>query len=110
MHTSEIDVDLARSERTKEEVYAHIRARLSVLPVSVSIGQPIAHRLEHMLSGVQAQIVVKLFGEDLDTLRSQAEALRARLEPIAGLVDLRVEKQVLIPQLKDNKLLGIGLE
>jgi HME family heavy-metal exporter len=100
VHNSEIDVDLARSARTKEEVYAHIRARLSVLPVSVSIGQPIAHRLEHMLSGVQAQIVVKLFGEDLDTLRSQAEALRARLEPIGGVVDLRVEKQVLIPQLR----------
>jgi HME family heavy-metal exporter len=100
VHNSELDVDLARSVRTKEEVYAHIRARLAVLPVSVSIGQPIAHRLDHMLSGVQAQIVVKIFGEDLDTLRAQAEALRARLEPIAGLVDLRVEKQVLIPQLK----------
>jgi HME family heavy-metal exporter len=100
VHNSEIDVDLARSERAKEEVYAHIRAKLSLLPVSVSIGQPIAHRLEHMLSGVQAQVVAKVFGEDLDTLRSQAEALRARLEPIAGLVDLRVEKQVLIPQLK----------
>jgi HME family heavy-metal exporter len=100
VHNSEIDVDLARSARTKEEVYTHIRAKLAVLPVSVAIGQPIAHRLEHMLSGVQAQIVVKLFGEDLDTLRSQAGALRARLEPIPGLVDLRVEKQVLIPQLR----------
>jgi len=100
VHNSEIDVDLARSERSKEEVYAHIRAKLAVLPVSVSIGQPIAHRLEHMLSGVQAQVVAKVFGEDLDTLRSQAEALRTRLEPIAGLVDLRIEKLVLIPQLK----------
>ena len=100
VHNSEIDVDLARSARSKEEVYAHIRAKLAVLPVSVSIGQPIAHRLEHMLSGVQAQVVAKVFGEDLDTLRSQAEALRTRLEPIAGLVDLRIEKLVLIPQLK----------
>jgi HME family heavy-metal exporter len=100
VHNSEVDVDLARSARSKEEVYTHIRAKLAVLPVSVSIGQPIAHRLEHMLSGVQAQIVVKVFGEDLDALRTHAEALRARLEPIPGLVDLRVEKQVLIPQLK----------
>jgi HME family heavy-metal exporter len=100
VHNSEIDVDLTRSGRTKEEVYAHIRAKLAVLPVSVSIGQPIAHRLEHMLSGVQAQIVAKLFGDDLDTLRAQADALRARLEPIPGVVDLRVEKQVLIPQLR----------
>jgi HME family heavy-metal exporter len=100
IHNSDIDIDLARSARTKEEVYAHIRAKLAVLPVAISIGQPIAHRLEHMLSGVQAQIVLKVFGEDLDTLRSLAEALRARLEPIFGIVDLRVEKQVLIPQLK----------
>ena len=100
VHNSELDVDLARSARAKEDVYQHIRAKLAVLPVSVSIGQPIAHRLDHMLSGVQAQIVVKVFGENLDALRTQAEALRARLEPIAGLVDLRVEKQVLIPQLK----------
>jgi HME family heavy-metal exporter len=100
VHNSEIDVDLARSARTKEEVYAHIRNKLAVLPVSVSIGQPIAHRLDHMLSGVQAQIVLKIIGEDLDTLRSLAEAARVRLAPIAGLVDLRVEKQVLIPQLK----------
>ena len=71
-----------------------------MLPVSVAIGQPIAHRLDHMLSGVQAQIVVKIFGEDLDTLRASAERLRARLLAASGLVDLQVEKQVLIPQLK----------
>ena len=100
VHNSEIDVDLARSQRSKEDVYAHIRAKLAVLPVSVAIGQPIAHRLDHMLSGVQAQLVVKIFGEDLDTLRSQAGALRERLQTVAGIVDLQVEKQVLIPQLQ----------
>ena len=100
VHNTEIDVDLARSQRGKEEVFAHIRAKLAVLPVSVAIGQPIAHRLDHMLSGVQAQIVVKIFGEDLDTLRASAARLRARLQSVPGLVDLGVEKQVLIPQLK----------
>jgi HME family heavy-metal exporter len=100
VHNTEIDVDLARSERSKEEVFSHIRAKLAVLPVSVAIGQPIAHRLDHMLSGVQAQIVVKIFGDDLDTLRASAERLRLRLQSVPGLVDLRVEKQVLIPQLK----------
>ena len=100
VHNTEIDVDLSRSERGKEEVFAHIRAKLGVLPVSLSIGQPIAHRLDHMLSGVQAQIVVKVFGGDLDTLRGLAERLRSRLDAVPGLVDLRVEKQVLIPQLK----------
>src|SRR5262249_21973092 len=100
VHNSEIDVDLARSSRTRQDVYAHIRSKLAVLPVAVSIGQPIAHRIDHMLSGVQAQIVVKIFGEDLDTLRSLAEATRLRMLSTPGLVDLQVEKQVLIPQLK----------
>ena len=100
VHNTEIDVDLARSERSKEEVFNEVRARLSVLPVSIGIGQPIAHRLDHMLSGVQAQIAVKIFGADLDALRASAERLRSRLQAVPGLVDLRVEKQVLIPQLK----------
>jgi HME family heavy-metal exporter len=100
VHNTEIDVELARANRSKEEIYDHIRKKLGVLPAAVSIGQPIAHRIDHMLSGVQAQIVVKIFGEDLDTLRSLAEGLRARMQSIAGLVDLQVEKQVLIPQLK----------
>ena len=84
VHNSEIDVDLARSKRAKEEVYAHIRAKLAVLPVSVAIGQPIAHRLDHMLSGVQAQIVVKIFGEDLDTLRCVRRAPARAVAIAAG--------------------------
>jgi len=100
VHNSEIDVDLVRSTRSKEDIYANIRAKLAVLPVSVAIGQPIAHRIDHMLSGVQAQIVLKVFGNDLDTLRSVAGGLRARMEAVAGVVDALVEKQVLIPQLK----------
>ena len=100
VHNSELDVDLTRSERVKEDVYADIRRRLEVLPVSVAIGQPIAHRLDHMLSGVRAQLAVKVYGEDLDTLRTLAALLRSRLQSVPGLVDLQIEKQVLIPQLK----------
>src|SRR5690606_35285045 len=55
---------------------------------------------DHMLSGVRSQIAIKIFGEDLDTLRGQADALRARLAAIPGLADLEVEKQVLAPQIK----------
>ena len=100
VHNSEVDVDLNRSSRSKEAIYADIRAALSSLPVSLNIGQPIGHRLDHMLSGVRAQIALKIYGEDLDTLRSVAETLRGRLATIAGLVDLQVEKQVRIPQLQ----------
>ncbi|MGE3992812.1 efflux RND transporter permease subunit, partial [Pseudorhodoplanes sp.] len=100
VHSSEIEVDLKPSSRSKTEIVSDLRARLAVLPVSINIGQPISHRLDHMLSGVRAQIALKVFGDDLDTLRTTAEGLRQRLASIPGLVDLQVEKQVLIPQLE----------
>jgi HME family heavy-metal exporter len=100
VHSAEIDVDLKRSSRSKEEVVTDIRSRLAMLPASVNVGQPISHRLDHMLSGVRAQIVVKIFGEDLDTLRNLAEQLQNRMGAIKGLVDLQVERQVRIPQVQ----------
>jgi CzcA family heavy metal efflux pump len=98
VHSAEIDIDLSRG-RDREAVMADIRQALAVLPASVAIGQPISHRLDHLLSGVRAQIVLKIYGEDTDTLRGQAEQLRGRMAGIPGLVDLTVEKQVLIPQI-----------
>ncbi|MEO1543133.1 MAG: efflux RND transporter permease subunit [Pseudomonadota bacterium] len=100
VHTSELDIDLERSERSRDEVFEAIRERLSVLPAAVNIGQPISHRLDHMLSGVRAQIALKIFGEDLDRLRTLAADMQGRLAGVSGLVDLQVEKQVLIPQLQ----------
>jgi heavy-metal exporter, HME family len=100
VHFSEIDVDLTRSERSKAEIYTDIRERLSVLPLSLAIGQPISHRLDHLQSGVRAQIVLKIFGEDLDALRRLAETARMQLAAVPGVVDLQIEKQVLIPQLR----------
>ncbi|MGJ7489552.1 efflux RND transporter permease subunit [Variovorax sp. ZT4R33] len=99
VHSAEIDVDLKRSARDRETITADIRARLSVLPAQVAIGQPISHRLDHLLSGVRAQIALKIFGEDTDTLRGLGEQMRQGLAGIPGLVDLTVEKQVLIPQI-----------
>jgi HME family heavy-metal exporter len=100
VHSAEIDVDLKRSARSREAVMADIRARLAVIPATVAIGQPISHRLDHLLSGVRAQIALKIYGDDLDTLRGLAESLRGRLTKVPGLVDLSVERQVLIPQVK----------
>lgn len=99
VHSSEIDVDLKQSDRDREAVMANIRTQLSSLPASVAIGQPISHRLDHLLSGVRAQIALKIYGDDIDTLRGIAESLRGRLSTIPGLVDLTVERQVLIPQI-----------
>jgi Cu/Ag efflux pump CusA len=99
VHSAEIDVDLKQSERDREAIMAHIRSKLSVLPAQVAVGQPISHRLDHLLSGVRAQVAVKVFGDDTDTLRGLAEQLRQGLSTVPGLVDLTVEKQVLIPQI-----------
>jgi CzcA family heavy metal efflux pump len=98
VHSTEIDVDLKPSKRDREAVMADIRARLAVLPATVAIGQPISHRLDHLLTGVRAQIAIKVFADDTDTLRALAEQLREKLARIAGVVDLTVEKQVLVPQ------------
>ncbi len=100
VHYGEIDVDLTVSERPREEVLAEIRRVLSVLPGSVSVGQPISHRLDHLLSGVRAQIAIKVFGDDIATLRALGASLQAELGKVAGVTDLTLEKQVLIPQLK----------
>ncbi|MDP2028270.1 MAG: efflux RND transporter permease subunit [Thiobacillus sp.] len=100
VHYSEIDADLKKSARSREAVLQDIRDRLAPLPASLNIGQPISHRLDHMLSGVRAQIVLKVFGDDVDTLRGLAAQLQTRLANIPGLVDLQLEKQVRIPQLQ----------
>lgn len=100
VHSTEIDVDLKRSQRSRDAVLQDIRNRLAVLPAVVNVGQPISHRLDHILSGVRAQIALKIYGDDLDTLRALAAQLRERLATIPGVTDLQIEKAVLIPQLK----------
>ncbi len=121
VHYSEIDVDFWTEEnvsdfnqsdvfggrpppemiREKQTVLAEIRQKLETLSgVSVSLGQPISHRIDHLLSGVRAQIVVKITGHELNTLRNLAEQARAAMDGIPGVVDLQVEKQVLIPQVR----------
>lgn len=100
VHATEIEVELKPSARSRSEILDDIRARLDQIPgIGVNLGQPISHRIDHLLSGVRAQIAVKLFGDDLTTLREKAEEIRAAMASVPGVVDLQVEKQVLIPQL-----------
>lgn len=100
VHSSEIEVELKPSGRSKADILDDIRTRLAVLPMAVNVGQPISHRLDHMLSGVRAEIALKIFGDDLDALRRSAEELRRSLADIPGLADLQIEKQVRVPQLE----------
>ena len=100
VHYSEIDVGLKESDRSRDDVLTDIRRQIALVPgVVVNIGQPISHRLDHLLSGVRAQIAVKLFGNDLGLLRAKAEEIRAAMASVPGIVDLSIEQQTLIPQI-----------
>ena len=100
VNSAEIDVSLRWGERSREEFLAALRRDLSAVPgMNVVIGQPISHRIDHMLSGTRANIAVKVFGEDLYELRRLAEQVRGRIEGIEGVVDLTIEEQPDIPLL-----------
>ncbi len=101
VHYSEIDVDLKPSERERKQVIADIRSRLALVPgVVVNIGQPISHRIDHLMSGVRAQIAIKIFGDNLEVLRAKAEELRRIVAGVEGATDVQVEKQTLVGQLR----------
>lgn len=101
VHYSEIDVDFKEGGRSRPIVMEEMRQKLEAIEgVYSSIGQPISHRLDHLLSGVRAQIAIKVFGPELTTLRGKAAEIHKAIEGTQGLVDLQIEQQVLIPQVK----------
>jgi CzcA family heavy metal efflux pump len=98
---NELDIEFKKGGRAREEVFADIRERLNTIPgVFINVGQPIGHRLAHMLSGVSAKIAVKLYGPELEVLRSKGAEIEAVARGIPGLTDIFLEKQVPIPQIK----------
>jgi HME family heavy-metal exporter len=100
VHVSELEIRLKPGGRDREAIHADIRQLLKDLPGGLNLGQPISHRIDHMLSGVRAQVAIKIFGDDLDVLRASANTLQQRLANIPGVADLEIEKQVLAPQIK----------
>jgi CzcA family heavy metal efflux pump len=101
VESAEIDVDLKMRERPKDAVLEEIRQKVTLLPgTNVSVGQPISHRIDHMLSGTRANIAVKIFGDELPMLRALAKQVNEVMKNVPGVVDLSVEQQTDIPTLR----------
>ena len=101
VHSSEVEVTLHMGNRSKQELLAALRRDFSSLPgMNIVIGQPISHRIDHMLSGTRANIAVKLFGHDLYELRRIAEQIESEVKNVPGTVDVSVEQQADIPFLR----------
>ncbi|RYM35711.1 efflux RND transporter permease subunit [Brumimicrobium glaciale] len=101
VNASEIDAPFTLGERSRADFMADVREKIAgVSGANITIGQPIGHRIDHMLSGTRANIAIKLFGSDLNKLFSISNQIKSKIEGIEGLVDLSVEQQVEIPQIQ----------
>lgn len=101
VNTSEIEVPFTLDKRSKSEFLQEVREKLStVAGVNFTIGQPLGHRIDHILSGTKANIAIKIFGEDLSKMFQMANSIKASISPIQGVVDVNVEQQVEIPQIR----------
>ncbi|MFO7756178.1 MAG: efflux RND transporter permease subunit, partial [Bacteroidales bacterium] len=100
-NVSELDVPFKLSGQTREEFFSELRSKLNELPgVSVEVGQPITHRMDHMLSGTRANIAVKIFGNDLNHLFRIANNIKEEIKDTEGIADINVEQQIEAPQIK----------
>lgn len=101
VNSSEIEVPFELKERSRDEFMLEVREKLSgISGVNITIGQPIGHRIDHMLSGTRANIAIKIFGTDLNRLFTLSNQIKNEIQDIEGIVDLSVEQQVEIPQIQ----------
>lgn len=98
INASELEVNLLMQDRSKIDFLAALREDFKMVPgTNITIGQPISHRIDHMLSGTRANIAIKIFGDDLTELRKLAAQVQTAIETVAGVVDLSTEQQAEIP-------------
>ncbi len=101
VNAAEIDAPFVLKDRSREEFLKEVREKLAgVTGANITIGQPISHRIDHMLSGTRANIAIKIFGTDLNNLFAISNQIKAEIQSVEGLVDLSVEQQVEIPQVQ----------
>lgn len=100
-NSAEIDVNFTLSNRSKDELFTEVRNKLNSIPgVAVTVGQPLGHRIDHILSGTQANIAIKIFGTDLSRMLMIGNQIKSRISSIPGCVDVSVEQQTETPQLQ----------
>lgn len=100
-NSAEIDINFTLDERPMEIFLADVRSKLSAVPgIAFTVGQPLGHRIDHMLSGTRANIAIKLFGTDLNRLYALGNEIKANIVNTEGLVDVNVEQQIEIPQIQ----------
>ena len=100
VETTELEVRIGEEDpRTRAQLFSDIRERLKAVPAQFTLGQPISHRIEHMISGQRSALSVKVFGDDLRELRRVAKQIESVMKTVPGIVDLGVEQIVDIPQL-----------
>ena len=100
-NSAEIEVNFQLKERSKEEFVEEVREKLAAIPgIATTVGQPLGHRIDHILSGTRANIAIKIFGNDLNDLYTTGQKIKQSIEHIEGLVDVNVEQQVEVPQLQ----------
>lgn len=87
--------------KTKEQFFEEVRTKLSVVPgINITLGQPIAHRIDHMLSGTRANIAVKVFGDDLPKLFEIGKNIETQIRSVEGIADVAVDQQIEVPQIR----------
>ena len=99
VNITEMNVRLKRGARNDHEIRQDIRQRLTPLPIRVILDEPLSHRIDHMISGVRAKIALKVFGDDLDTLRTVAGGFEDRMKQIPGIDDVAISTQARLPQI-----------
>lgn len=100
-NSAEIEVNFKLDKRSKEEFVEDVRDQLAAIPgIATTVGQPLGHRIDHIISGTQANIAIKIFGNDLSDLYSVGNQIKSATADINGLVDVNVEQQVEVPQLQ----------
>jgi CzcA family heavy metal efflux pump len=101
VNAAEIDVPFTLDGKTKEQFFEEVRTKLSVVPgINITLGQPIAHRIDHMLSGTRANIAVKVFGDDLPKLFEIGKNIETQIRSVEGIADVAVDQQIEVPQIR----------